>query len=730
LGKGRGGEVERREDADVQLQSDFAGADEPGREGAEAAPRVGSAGRAELNLGCEQVPTAKDFVDVVLSRTQRQTPTVVRKRFNISRIRQFYMRKVKHTQTVWNEKLSRLLSDFPKVDDIHPFYSDLLNVLYDKDHYKLALGQLSTARSLIDRVAKDYVKLLKYGDSLYRCKQLKRAALGRMAKTIRQQHASLAYLEQVRQHMSRLPSIDPNDRTVVVCGYPNVGKSSFMNNVTRADIDVQPYAFTTKSLFVGHSDYKYLRWQLIDTPGVLDRPLEDRNTIEMQSVTALAHLHAVVLFIVDVSEQCGYSIQQQVALFDSIKPLFVNKPLVAVLNKCDSKSPEDLPQEDIDAIQRMLSSAAATTSDETLQPEGEPLSSALRMSTRTSDGVVNVKEQCCEKLLARRVQSKLNTRRVNQVTNRLHVATPQQRDNRERQPVIPENVKERQEARQQGQRFRTERDLEEEQGGPGVYTSDARAQYDLERSEWRYDIMPEVMDGHNVQDFFDPEVEQRLQELEQEEMERTKTEEEPPEPSGEEHLTAEERSMLEQIRQKRSRMHEESKRRRGMGNSRPRMPRVASRGNKKLTENKMRSHLSSLGLDPEQAVQRATAKSKAREERDQQQQVQLERKIDGGGRKKRKALEQPKDVEMDQGGKEISKRMAPRAKAAAVSKKPGDGFKDAVQKVKAHRLSEQKAAKTWAKDGRRGEGDQKHYNKMPPMHLMRGAHSPHKHQHR
>lgn len=34
---------------------------------------------------------------------------------------------------------------------------------------------------------------------------------------------------QVRQHMSRLPSIDPNTRTLLVCGYPNVGKSSFMN---------------------------------------------------------------------------------------------------------------------------------------------------------------------------------------------------------------------------------------------------------------------------------------------------------------------------------------------------------------------------------------------------------------------------------------------------------------------------------------------------------------------
>lgn len=682
-----------------------------------------------------QVPTAKDFVDLVLSRTQRQTPTVVRKRFNISRIRQFYMRKVKHTQTVWNEKLSRLLADFPKVDDIHPFYSDLLNVLYDKDHYKLALGQLSTARNLIDRVAKDYVKLLKYGDSLYRCKQLKRAALGRMAKIIRRQHASLAYLEQVRQHMSRLPSIDPNDRTIVVCGYPNVGKSSFMNNVTRADIDVQPYAFTTKSLFVGHSDYKYLRWQLIDTPGVLDRPLEDRNTIEMQSVTALAHLNAVVLYILDVSEQCGYSIQQQVALYDSIKPLFVNKPLVAALNKCDVRSPEDLPQEDIDAICRMLSSAAATTSDADLQPQGSHLNSALRMSTRTAEGVNHVKEQCCEKLLARRVQSKLNSRRINQVTNRLHVATPQTRDNKVRQPAIPESVRQRQQARLEGQFFRTERDTEEEQGGPGVYISDTRARYDLEQDEWKYDIIPEVMDGHNVQDFFDPEVEQKLHEIEQEEAERTKVEQEPAEGSGEEHLTPEERRMLEQIRQKRSQMREESRRRRALGNSRPRMPRVASRSNKKLTESNMRSHLQSLGLQPEAAVQRATAASKAKAQKERQERAKLQQQQQGnefGNGRKRTAreMEPTGDVAMENDGT-TRKSLAPRAKAAALSKKPGDGFRDTVQKVHAHKLSEKVAARTWAKDGRRGEaGRQKHFSKMEPKHLLRGQHSAHKSQHR
>ena len=94
-------------------------------------------------------------------------------------------------------------------------------------------------------------------------------------------------------------------------GFPNVGKSSFINKITRADVDVQPYAFTTKSLYVGHTDFKYLRWQVVDTPGILDHPLEDRNTIEMQAITALAHLRAAVLYFLDPSEQCGHTLDQQ-----------------------------------------------------------------------------------------------------------------------------------------------------------------------------------------------------------------------------------------------------------------------------------------------------------------------------------------------------------------------------------------------------------------------------------
>jgi len=120
-----------------------------------------------------------------------------------------------------------------------------MNVLYDRDHYKLALGHINKAKAIVDNISTDYVRLLKYADSLYRCKLLKRAALGRMCTLLKKLKSSLSYLEEVRKHLGRLPNIDTNQRTVIITGFPNVGKSSLINNMTEANVDVQPYAFTT-----------------------------------------------------------------------------------------------------------------------------------------------------------------------------------------------------------------------------------------------------------------------------------------------------------------------------------------------------------------------------------------------------------------------------------------------------------------------------------------------------
>ncbi|CAO0797788.1 unnamed protein product [Mucor circinelloides] len=620
----------------------------------------------------EPVPTSSDFVDIILSKTQRKTPTVIHKNYNIGRIRQFYMRKVKFTQENFDEKFKNILDEFPKLEDIHPFYADLMNVLYDKDHYKLALGQVNTARHLIDQVAKDYVRLLKFGDSLYRCKQLKKAALGRMATVMKRQKDSLAYLEQVRQHLSRLPSIDPNTRTLLICGYPNVGKSSFINKITRAEVDVQPYAFTTKSLFVGHMDYKYMRWQVIDTPGILDHPLEERNTIEMQSITAMAHLRSCIMYFMDLSEQCGYSVEDQVKLFNNIKPLFANKPIVLVINKIDQVKPEDLPEEQKKWIEDIANEENATV---------------LTMSCYNDDGVMNVRNSACDKLLAARVEMKMKGNKINDVINKIHLAQPQQRDNVARLPNIPAETKTRVKYDPNDpNRRRLEKDIEAEQGGAGVYNVDVKKKYLLQDDDWKYDTIPEFLDGHNVADFIDPEIEEKLEALEREEE---RLEAEGFYQSDEDILDDEEevlRTAADAIRDRKKLIVQAH--RAARGRTRPTLPKTAAA--KFTTAGDMDEHLASMGIDGTDAAERVRNAAASRK------------------RTRNEAI--PDEAVRDAGANERDELLAEEMSNL--------GFRNVKQKLEADK-QKKNVQKQASKMGKRGEADRQIQTKMP-KHLFSG----------
>lgn len=652
------------------------------------------------------VPTGKDFIDIILSRTQRQTPTVVHKGYAISRLRQFYMRKVKYTQQNFHEKLSAIIDEFPRLDDIHPFYGDLLHVLYNKDHYKLALGQINTARNIIGKISKDYVRLLKYGDSLYRCKSLKVAALGRMCTVVKRIGPSLAYLEQIRQHMARLPSIDPNTRTILICGYPNVGKSSFINKITRADVDVQPYAFTTKSLFVGHTDYKYLRYQVIDTPGILDRPFEDRNIIEMCSITALAHLRAAVLFFLDISGSCGYSIAQQAALFHSIKSLFMNKPLIIVCNKIDLQPLDGLPEEDMKLVEEMKAEAAKTIIGQGGEPDEDNV--LLTMSTLTDDGVIAVKNAACERLLNQRVELKMKSKKMIDCKNRFHVAIPKPRDGKERLPCIPQAVLEAKARKNEEEKRKLEKDIENENGGAGVYSASLRKHYILANEEWKEDIMPEILDGHNVYDFVDVDILQRLEELEREEGLRLQGEvEEDDFEMDDKELTPEEQEALAEIRKKKSLLIQEHRIKKSTAESRPTVPRKFDK-DKKFTSERMGRQLSALGLDPMSAINRARSRSVSRRGR------KRERSVASGG--------DNGDI-MDMDVDQPNKRMRSRSRSRSQSRPPGEivageGFKDSAQKTKALKLAK-KSMRVRNKDARRGEADRV-IPTLKPKHLFSG----------
>ena len=50
-----------------------------------------------------------------------------------------------------------------------------------------------------------------------------------------------------------------------------------------------------------------------------------------------------------------------------------------------------------------------------------------------------------------------------------------------------------------------------------MYSADLRARYGLKDPAWRYDIVPEIMEGRNVADFVDPDIAARLEALDAEE---------------------------------------------------------------------------------------------------------------------------------------------------------------------------------------------------------------------
>lgn len=336
-----------------------------------------------------------------------------------------------------------------------------------------------------------------------------------------------------------------------------------------------------------------LRFQAVDTPGILDHALEEMNTIEHQSICAIAHLRAHILYFMDLSEQCGYSVASQIALFNNIKPLFANKLITIVINKIDLMRPSQLDPETQEALQGMLKSGEVEM---------------LELSCNTQEGVMQVRNHVCDRLIAARNAEKLKagtnsagepSGRLGELLRRIHVAQPLGGVTRE--TSIPEAaLNKKKYDKEDPDRPLLERDLEEMDGGAGVYNFNMRKNYLLENPEWKEDRIPEVYMGQNVYDFIDPDIEAKLEALEAEEE---KLEAEGYYDSEEDLEDAEEadiRYKAELIREKRQLIRNEAKMRKSLKN-RAVIPRTA----KAVKLSKMESHLESLGHDTSKIAARA-----------------------------------------------------------------------------------------------------------------------------
>ncbi|WP_135663992.1 NOG1 family protein [Halorhabdus rudnickae] len=271
-------------------------------------------------------PTSEELIDKAFSRAARS-----------GRAKQGHEAQESMLQTASNilsDNLENVVTAWPDFDDLDPFYRELADAERSVDELRQHLSEVTWASRKTDDIRDEYQSRLRNAD-VDGARKLRKQAFARLADVTREVSDDLAALGEARNALRAFPDIRPDEPAIVVAGYPNVGKSSFVNRVTRADNEIAAYPFTTTQIHVGHVERDHIRYQLVDTPGLLDRPPAERNDIENQAISALEHLADAVLVMVDASGECGFPIDVQLDLRDDVVERFEDAPVLTVANKAD-----------------------------------------------------------------------------------------------------------------------------------------------------------------------------------------------------------------------------------------------------------------------------------------------------------------------------------------------------------------------------------------------------------
>ncbi|MFX0039290.1 MAG: NOG1 family protein [Promethearchaeota archaeon] len=289
------------------------------------------------------VPNSKELLDIAFKRGMNSSARVSRNAPILIKAKKKESKRIKVTVETLIDRIQKVIKMVPIIDELPDFYRELASILVNIDEMKLTLGKINGILPILNKIEREYINKLIRIEAPKEGDQLRRAAFGRISSIINKQNTNLEYLNEIRGRLREIPSIDYAMPCVVVAGYPNVGKSSIVKNIsTNKKIEIKEYPFTTKKLNMGHLEierrFDKIKIQCLDTPGILDRPMSKRNNIELQAVLALRLISDLILFIFDPTPASGYSVDSQIELYNEIKYNFSKEGQVQILivfNKMD-----------------------------------------------------------------------------------------------------------------------------------------------------------------------------------------------------------------------------------------------------------------------------------------------------------------------------------------------------------------------------------------------------------
>ncbi|MHA2397507.1 MAG: NOG1 family protein [Promethearchaeota archaeon] len=295
------------------------------------------------------VPNSKELLDVAFKRAMKSSAQVSKNAPILIKAKRKESKRIKVAIEELIKRVQNIIKMVPIISELPDFYRELASILVDIDEFKLTLGKIHGILPILSNIERHHLRQLNKIEAPKEGDTLRRAAFGRISSVINKQNKNLEYLNKVRGDLRRIPSIDYTMPCVVVAGYPNVGKSSIVKNIsTNKKIEVREYPFTTKKLIMGHIEiegkFENFKIQIMDCPGILALRTK-RNYIERQAILALRLISDLILFIFDPTPACGYTIDSQIELYKEVKHNFTKDgkiKIVILFNKKDLASSSEI----------------------------------------------------------------------------------------------------------------------------------------------------------------------------------------------------------------------------------------------------------------------------------------------------------------------------------------------------------------------------------------------------
>eukprot|EP00892_Ulva_mutabilis_P010762 jgi/Ulvmu1/8058/UM004_0295.1 len=286
-------------------------------------------------------------------------------------------------------RFKTFISGFPRFERLHPFEKSVLDLAVGEGNYKRILGNADKLRRKAMKVGKEYASKAKAAKTPAQasvCAEEGTQALHQVLTV--HGKGTLWELQHLARQMRQVPQIDLCVPTIALIGAPNVGKSSLVQVLSSGTPEICNYPFTTRSIKMGHFYVNNIRHQVTDTPGLLYRPDEERNAMEMLTVATLEHLPTAALFVLDLTEGCGCSVQDQWHIRRELLQRFPSKLWIDVITKID------LLEEEVDEAKAMGQGAPPDFQAQPASAEQavQWLPHAVKVSSVTEQGLDELKQ--------------------------------------------------------------------------------------------------------------------------------------------------------------------------------------------------------------------------------------------------------------------------------------------------------------------------------------------------